>query len=105
MSKVSLGEDLGIESSAELKQRLAPHLQQPARVVVDGAAVHRVHTAALQVLCAFFRGRHEAGLDTELAPCSDSLRDAVRLLGLGTALGLATPPSPTDKTASMENAA
>lgn len=88
MNTVPLGEDLGIEASAGLKERLAAHLDEPA-LALDGAAVRRVHTAALQVLCAFFRSRGEQGHRTELTGCSDALRDAARLLGLSSQLGLA----------------
>jgi anti-anti-sigma regulatory factor len=95
MSTVSLGEDLGIEASAELKQRLAAHLDDPA-VALDGGAVRRVHTAALQVLCAFFRSRVEHGRSTQLSGCSDALRDAARLLGLDGTLGLAANETSVD---------
>jgi anti-anti-sigma regulatory factor len=87
MNAVSLGEDLGIEASADLKQRLSAHLEDPS-VSLDGGAVRRVHTAAMQVLCAFFRSRGEHGRSTELAACSEPLRDAARLLGLSAQLGL-----------------
>ena len=87
MNTVSLGEDLGIEASADLKQRLSAHLEDPA-VALDGGAVRRVHTAAMQVLCAFFRSRAEQGHRTELVACSGALRDAARLLGLSAQLGL-----------------
>ncbi|AKC88074.1 STAS domain-containing protein [Pseudoxanthomonas suwonensis] len=102
MSTVSLGEDLGIEASADLKQRLSAHLEDPS-VSLDGGAVRRVHTAAMQVLCAFFRSRGEHGLRTELTACSDALRDAARLLGLGAQLGL--PGNEQDKNQPVENAA
>ena len=97
MTTVSLGDDLGIEASAELKQRLAAHLEDPD-VALDGSGVRRVHTAALQVLCAFFRSRAELGHRTELAACSDALRDAARLLGLSAPLGLATDQHATKQT-------
>ncbi|MET0289551.1 MAG: STAS domain-containing protein [Pseudoxanthomonas sp.] len=103
MSTVSLGEDLGIEASAELKQKLAPYLDQAMPVVLDGSEVMRVHTASLQVLCAFVRSRHDAGHETELSACSDSLRNAARTLGLAQTLGLPSPED--DKKAAMENAA
>lgn len=102
MSTVSLGEDLGIEASADLKQRLSAHLEDPA-VSLDGGAVRRVHTAAMQVLCAFFRSRGEHGRSTELAACSDALRDAARLLGLAGQLGLSG--NEQDKNQPVENAA
>jgi ABC-type transporter Mla MlaB component len=90
MSTVALGEDLGIEASAELKERLAAHLDEPA-VELDGTAVRRVHTASMQVLCAFIRSRRSSGRSTGLAGCSEPLRDAARLLGLTAQLGL--PPN------------
>jgi len=87
MNTVSLGEDLGIEASAGLKERLSAHLDA-RELALDGSSVARVHTAALQVLCAFFRSRRELGRSTELSGCSDALRDAARLLGLSAQLGL-----------------
>ena len=102
MSTVSLGEDLSIEASAELKERLAAHLDEPA-VELDGTAVRRVHTASLQVLCAFFRSRGQSGRDTGLSGCSEPLRDAARLLGLSAQLGLS--PNEQAKNKSVENAA
>ena len=102
MNTLSLGEDLGIEASAELKERLAAHLDAPA-LSLDGGAVRRVHTAAMQLLCAFFRSRGERGLHTELAACSDPLREAARLLGLAGSLGLATDAK--DLNSNLENAA
>ena len=102
MNTVSLGEDLGIEASTELKERLAAHLDDPA-VALDGGAVRRVHTAALQVLCAFFRSRAQLDRRTELVACSDALRDAARLLGLSAPLGLATAEHATKQP--VENAA
>ena len=101
MNTVSLGEDLGIEASTELKERLAAHLDAP-EVVLDGGAVRRVHTAAMQVLCAFFRSRGEQGRSTRMDGCSDALRDAARLLGLAGQLGL--PAKEQDKR-TVENAA
>ncbi|KAF1685629.1 anti-anti-sigma factor [Pseudoxanthomonas broegbernensis] len=102
MNTVPLGEDLGIEASAELKERLAAHLEEP-ELALDGTAVRRVHTAAMQVLCAFFRSRGELGRSTTLAGCSDALRDAARLLGLAGQLGLTGADQDMKQT--VENAA
>ena len=102
MNTVSLGEDLGIEASAELKERLTAHLQS-GDLSLDGRAVRRVHTAAMQVLCAFFRSRHDLGRRTELSGCSDALRDAARLLGLSAQLGLTDQQDSNKK--EVENAA
>lgn len=102
MNTVSLGEDLGIEASAELKERLSAHLEA-SDLQLDGSAVRRVHTAAMQVLCAFFRSRRELGRRTELSGCSDALGDAARLLGLSTQLGLPNQQDMNKK--NVENAA
>ena len=59
MDTVPLGDDLGIEASTGLKERLAPYLDQAHAVVLDATEVRRVHTAGLQVLCAL----REAGGD------------------------------------------
>lgn len=104
MSAMSLGEDLGIETSHELKERLAGYLEQAA-LVLDGGQVRRVHTAGVQVLCAFFRSRRQAGHHTELAACSEVLRDAVRLLGVDAQLGLAAGGPALETTNNMENPA
>ena len=60
MSTVELGEDLGIESSTELKNRLAPLVAQAGELTLDASQVARIHTAAVQVLCAFVQARREA---------------------------------------------
>lgn len=106
MDTVHLGDDLGIEASTGLKERLAPFLSAAHAVVLDAADVRRVHTAGLQVLCAFFAGRAGTGHPTELRGCSEALHDAARLLGLGPALGLgASDPSDATDASTVENAA
>ncbi|WP_028917047.1 STAS domain-containing protein [Pseudoxanthomonas sp. J35] len=103
MITVPLGEDLGIEASAELKERLAAHLSEPA-LALDGSAVRHVHTAGMQVLCAFFRTRGGLGRRTELRDSSQALRDAARLLGLSAQLGLPPQDAAVEKQ-TVENAA
>ena len=49
MSTVELGGDLGIESTAELKNRLTPLLEQAGELTLDASQVARIHTAAVQV--------------------------------------------------------
>lgn len=109
MDTVHLGDDLGIEASTGLKERLAPYLTQAHAVVLDGTEVRRVHTAGLQVLCAFFASRESTGHPTVLRGCSEALLDAARLLGLGSALGLDTgtsaPSSNATDASTVENAA
>ena len=102
MSTVDLGEDLGIESSTELKNRLAPLLEAATQVTLDVSRVGRIHTAAVQVLCAFVQQRRTGGLTTGFSGGSATFNDAVRLLGVGQALGLDVPH---DNLKSVENAA
>lgn len=101
MSVVLLGDDLGIEAAADLKQQLGAHLAQPQPLALDAGAVQRVHTASVQVLCTFFRERRLAGRDTTFAVASASLSDAARLLGVADQLGLA----PTEHQTAGEHAA
>ena len=75
--------------------------------MLDATEVRRVHTAGLQVLCAFFASRVGTGLSTELRGCNEVLLDAARLLGLGPALGLADGSDQSNATdaSTVENAA
>lgn len=103
MSTVELGGDLGIESTTELKNRLAPPLvEQAGELTLDASQVARIHTAAVQVLCAFVQARREAGLGTGFHGCTATFRDAARLLGVTQALGLDVTH---DNLKSVENAA
>ena len=102
MSTVALAPDLGIETTSELKQQLASHVGQAGSVSIDASQVGRIHTAAVQVLCAFVAARRQAGNDTVFENCSDTFRDAARLLGVLPALGL---EAPINNLKSVENAA
>ncbi|MCC7635261.1 STAS domain-containing protein [Stenotrophomonas rhizophila] len=102
MSTVALGGDLGIETSTELKTRLAPLVDQPGQLTLDASEVSRIHTAAMQVLCAFVHARHQAGHRTAFDACTATFRDAARLLGVTQALGL---DAPHDNLKSVENPA
>jgi len=105
MSLLSLDHDLGIETCANLKQRLADHLQHPAPLQLDGSETSRVHAASLQLLCALFRSREHAGLDTQWVGASPILHEAARLLGLSTALCLPAIPTFTPHQEDIEIAA
>lgn len=102
MSTVSLGEDLGIETSADLKQKLAPYLAQEGELLLDAGQVRRIHTASVQLLCAFVDARRKAGHSTGFDGCNDTFKDAARLLGVSDLLGLAAS---NDNLKSVENAA
>jgi len=105
MPPLSLDHDLGIETCAVLKQRLADHLQHPAPLQLDGSTIERVHAASLQLLCALFRTREHAGLETQWIGASPILREAARLLGLSAMLGLSSAPAQAARHPEMEIAA
>lgn len=86
---VTLPAELGIDSVAGLKAQLGPLLAEPARVVLDGAEVGRVHTAALQLFCLFCRDRRAEGREVEFGRPSPALLSAAALLGASTLLQLA----------------
>ncbi|HEU0095985.1 MAG TPA: STAS domain-containing protein, partial [Rhizomicrobium sp.] len=98
----SLGEDLGIETSADLKQKLAPFLAQESELRLDASQVRRIHTASVQVLCAFVDARRGAGRATGFDHCNATFKDAARLLGVGAVLGL---NASNDNLKSVENPA
>jgi len=102
MSTVALGGDLGIETSTELKTRLAPLVDQAGVRTRVGSEVKLIHTAAMQVLCAFVDARRKAGHPTGFDGCTATFRDAARLLGVTQALGL---DATHDNLKSVENAA
>lgn len=83
-----LDAELGIRTVTELHRQLLA-LRDEARVVaVDGRAVQRVDTAALQALVAFVRARQAAGLGVRWDAVSDRVRRVAGDLGLGAALAL-----------------
>jgi len=91
MPSFPLDSNLGIEACADLKQHLADHLLHPEPLHLDGSAIERVHSASLQLLYALIRSRQHAGLETCWVGASPILREAARLLGLSTELGLSAP--------------
>ena len=95
MTTVTLPADLGIESAADLKTLLSPLLEHADTVVLDGAAVSRLHCASLQLITAFCKNRQPHGHATRLI-ASPALDQAVGLLGLDGLVdtGSTTPISP-----------
>ncbi|WP_305803896.1 STAS domain-containing protein [Stenotrophomonas sp. YIM B06876] len=102
MSTVALAQDLGIETTSDLKQQLAPLVGHSGELRLDASLVSRVHTAAIQVLCAFVDARRKAGHSTAFDNSTDTFLDAARLLGVLQALGL---EATQDKLKSVENPA
>ena len=90
MASVPLGSDLGIESADALKARLADHLDHPDALRLDGGDVTRVHSAGVQLLCAFARDRARSGQATRVEPLAPELQAALKTLGLDGTLGTET---------------
>jgi anti-anti-sigma regulatory factor len=88
MPPLELGPDLGIERAAELKEALAGQFEAGRVVVLDASHVERIHSASLQLLCAFVRDRLDAGRKTRIANPSTAFVDAASVLAMAQALGL-----------------
>lgn len=87
-TRISLGAVLDVAVSGELKKQLEKVFRRKRPFELDGSAVERVDTAALQVLVAFSRETRNREIDLKWAEVSDSLRTASTLLGLNQALGI-----------------
>jgi ABC-type transporter Mla MlaB component len=83
-----LSADLGIEHAAALKSQLLSVATQAAPLRLDGAAVSRLHAAAVQLLAALCRDRRDGGLATHWSQASETLRAAATTLGLNDSLEL-----------------
>lgn len=86
---VILPAGFGIQGAAALHARLAPHVAVDEPVELKVPAPSQVHTAALQVLAAFFRTRADAGRSTAWREPPAVLRASAARIGLEGVLGLA----------------
>ncbi|WP_114239917.1 lipid asymmetry maintenance protein MlaB [Dyella sp. C9] len=90
---ISLPADFRIAALDEVKASLVEALDVPA-VQIDGAAVERVDTAALQLLVAYRREAVARGQAPAWQGASAAMREAAAVLGLVQALELpATTPA------------
>ena len=85
---IHLPADIGIEAACELHRELVAHVEDPAPVVLEADEVARIHTAALQLFCLFFRDRRDNGHQTDWRMPSAALRNAAALLGVTTLLNM-----------------
>jgi len=95
MTTLSLPADLGIESAGPLHQQLAHSLEQSAPLHVDAGHVSRIHSASIQVLCAWLMARNKRGYKTLFSPISAVLSDAITVLGLRQCLVISADGSPS----------
>jgi ABC-type transporter Mla MlaB component len=77
-----------VKDAAQFKTALCACVDSPDCVVLDVAAVERVDTAALQLLCAFVRDRGARGLKVSWRGSSAALLEAAELLDMNSLLGL-----------------
>ena len=85
---VVLAANCSVKDAAALKTSLCAVSNESAAVALDASAVERVDTATMQLLCAFVRDRSSRKQSVVWRGQSRALHDAVRLLGLGSLLGL-----------------
>ena len=87
-SMLALAASCTVRDCIELKSALHDLFEQPAAITVDVRAVERIDTAILQLLAAFVRDRKTAGRTTQWVGRPECFAEAVRILGLGDALGV-----------------
>lgn len=79
---IRLHPELGMDGMRELHAQLLAAAENTAPVTLEAGEVQRVHGAALQLFCSFFRDRGRAGRETRWNQPTDALRSAAALLGL-----------------------
>ena len=87
-TRISFGPVLDVSGSGELKKQLEKVFRRKSPFELDGSAIERIDTAALQVLAAFSRESRNRDIELAWAGVSDSLRNASTLLGLTQELGI-----------------
>lgn len=90
---VTLGANCCVKDAVALKSSLCAVVETSDSVVLDAAAVERVDTATMQLLCAFVRERAAHGRGVVWHGVPSALSDAARLLGLQSLLGLSSSES------------
>jgi ABC-type transporter Mla MlaB component len=87
-SALALASHCTIKDAAALKLDLCAIAHEAADVSIDVAAVERIDTSTMQLLCAFVRDRMERKQKVLFKGDSQGWREAVRLLGVAELLGL-----------------
>jgi len=80
--RVALPGTCTVKDAAALKQRLYNFAQDTATVTIDVAALERIDTATMQLLCAFVRDRAARNQQVAWNGTSEAFVQAVRLLGV-----------------------
>lgn len=90
---IALEANCSVRDAAALKSSLCSLVAMPDNVVLDAAAVERVDTATMQLLCAFVRERAAHSRAVTWRGVPPALSEAGRLLGVQSLLGLPTASS------------
>jgi len=90
VSRIVCDEMLDIAVAAELRAHLLEALDARQPVTLDGGAVERADTAALQVLTAFFQDARSRDIEVQWSSASAALSRAAELLGIADLLDLKT---------------
>ena len=90
MTIIECQSELDIATVGALHQQLLNALQTPEPLEIDGQAVRKIHTSALQVFLSLMVEARLRGLSVRWRNPSPALVDGARLLGLADSLRLET---------------
>jgi ABC-type transporter Mla MlaB component len=96
---VTLPGNCTVKDAAGLQQTLCKVAQETATVIVDVAALDRIDTATMQLLCAFVRDRAARNQKVAWNGTSRALGEASRLLGVSALLAFAKVADPAEAAA------
>ncbi len=88
MTIIECQSELDIATVEVLRQQLLSALQSPEPLDIDGRAVRKIHTAALQVFLSLMTEARSRDLPVRWRDPSPALVESARLLGLADSLGL-----------------
>ena len=94
MNLIECPSELDIASVGALHQQLLSALQTPGPLEIDGRAIQKIHTAALQLFLGFMSEARSQGLSAKWRDPSPAVLEGARLLGLTDSLGLETTAIP-----------
>ena len=88
MAIIECQPELDITTASALRQQLLNALQAGKPLDIDGRAVRKIHTVALQLFLSLTAEAQSQGLPVSWRNPSPVLVEGARLLGLADALGL-----------------
>ena len=88
--EVEFNDIFDITVAEDFRLKLVDALNNAQAIKLLASKIERADTAALQMLCAFFKDANTKGISVNWCAPSNSLRSAVALLGLSQVLTLNT---------------